>query len=86
MNYVSTAEEGIVWGLDRIGDVWILNTGGISDEELIENETMGWVLVVDAHLVQLDVGNRGRVAGVTSTMDCMMRMGVNHAEPMGTGW
>jgi hypothetical protein len=86
MNYVATAEQGIVWGLDKHGDIWILNTGDISDEAVIENETMGWILVADAHLVQLDVGSRGRVAGVTSTHDCMMRTGVTVDVPMGTGW
>jgi hypothetical protein len=51
MNYVASAEQGVVWGLDKIGDIWILNTGTISDEVIIENETMGWVLVNEAHLV-----------------------------------
>ena len=51
MNYVATAEQGIVWGLDKLGEVWILNTGTISREIIIENETMGWILVNDAHLV-----------------------------------
>jgi len=51
MNYVATAEEGIIWGLDKLGDIWIYNEGSISEVPIIENETVGWILVNDAHLV-----------------------------------
>jgi hypothetical protein len=34
MSFVSTAEERILWGLDSDGDVWVLNTGAVSIEEI----------------------------------------------------
>lgn len=30
MQYVSTAEEGVVWAIDVEHDVWVLETGSIS--------------------------------------------------------
>jgi len=35
MQYVSTAEEGIVWAIDVEYDVWVLETGSISIESII---------------------------------------------------
>jgi hypothetical protein len=45
MAFVSTAEQGIVWALDQDGNLWILDTGDISVQEVIDNTDGGWTLV-----------------------------------------
>jgi hypothetical protein len=47
MSYVATAEQGIAWALDCAGDVWILDTGDISEEDIPTNEEEGWTKVED---------------------------------------
>lgn len=47
MAYVATAEQGIVWALDGEGNVWVLNEGTISIEEVIDNAEHDWVLIPD---------------------------------------
>ncbi len=51
MIYVSTAEEGIVWAIDVEHDVWVLETGTITLQEIIENENHGWTLIPEEKLV-----------------------------------
>jgi hypothetical protein len=51
MQYVSTAEEGIVWAIDVEYDVWVLETGTISIAEIIKNQELGWTLVEGQKLV-----------------------------------
>jgi len=51
MNYIATAEQGIVWGLDGEGNVWVLDIGEISIEVEIRNEDNGWILVDDGRFV-----------------------------------
>jgi hypothetical protein len=86
MQYVSTAEEGIVWAIDVEYDVWVLETGTISIADIILNEELGWTLVQGQKLVQLDTGFNGYVVGLGESGQAYWRNGITVAEPMGTGW
>jgi hypothetical protein len=86
MAFVSTAEQGIVWALDVVGGLWILDTGAISEEEVVNNETLGWTLVEDGLLVQVDVGKNGRLVGRKTDGLTYFRTGITTEVPMGSGW
>lgn len=45
MKFVSSSEAGIVWAIDLDNDVWILKTGTVCKEEIIDNTKAGWILV-----------------------------------------
>jgi hypothetical protein len=86
MAFVSTAEEGVVWALDQTGSLWILNTGTVSIGTVIKNEELGWTLVEDGLLVQVDVGRNGRLIGRKTDGNTYLRTGITTDTPMGDGW
>jgi hypothetical protein len=86
MQYVSTAEEGIVWAIDVEYDVWVLETGSISTAEIIRNQELGWTLIEEQKLVQLDTGFNGYVVGLSDNGAAHWRNGITVATPMGTSW
>jgi hypothetical protein len=51
MAFVTTAEEGIVWGLDQSGALWLYDMGQITIQDIIKNEEEGWTLVTPDKLV-----------------------------------
>jgi hypothetical protein len=86
MQYVSTAEENIVWGIDVEYDVWMLDDGAISIRDIIENEQLGWNLIQGQKLVQLDTGFNGYTVGLSEAGQAYWRNGITPATPSGTGW
>jgi len=86
MQYVSTAEEGVVWAIDVEYDVWVLETGSISTAEIIRNQELGWTLIEEQKLVQLDTGFNGYVVGLSDNGAAHWRNGITVATPMGTSW
>jgi len=86
MAFVSTAEQGIVWALDQTGSLWILDTGEISVDDVIHNESLGWTVVEDGLLVQVDVGKNGLLVGRKTDGLTYLRTGITTDLPMGDGW
>jgi hypothetical protein len=86
MAFVTTAEEGIVWGLDQSGALWLYDDGTISTVDVIKNEEHGWTLVEDGKLVQVDVGKNGRLLGRKTDGLTYFRTGITTDVPMGDGW
>jgi hypothetical protein len=86
MRYVSTAEEGVVWGIDVEYDVWVLYTGTISTVDIINNQQQGWTLVEPQKLVQIDTGFNGYTVGLADGGQAYWRNDVSVDVPMGTGW
>jgi hypothetical protein len=92
MIYVSTAESGIVWALDVEGDVWIYETGTITEEDVYDpedddykkppssdNDPIRWKAV--------EVGRYGLVVALDHNHDLYHRTGTpNPDAPIGTGW
>jgi len=85
MQYVSTAEEGIVWAIDVEYDVWVLETGKISIAQIIKNQELGWELI-DSKLVQLDVGFNGYVVGLAESGQAYWRNEITVDNAKGKGW
>lgn len=86
MQYVSTAEEGIVWAIDVEYDVWVLETGTISIAEIIKNQELGWTLVESQKLVQVDTGFNGYTVGLSDGGQAHWRNGITVDTPMGDSW
>jgi len=42
MSYVKTAEEGITWAIDEVGEVWKWKGGDISIQVVVDNADHGW--------------------------------------------
>jgi hypothetical protein len=89
MRFVSSAETGIVWAIDPEDDVWILKTGDITTEVIINNIDHDWILVEGTGgnvLIQVDSGYNSQLVGVNSGGSAYYRTGISKAVPMGTGW
>jgi len=86
MRYVSTAEEGIVWGIDIEYDVWVLHTGSISIQSIINNQELGWTLVEGQKLIQVDTGFNGYTVGLSEGGQTFWRNEITVDNAMGTSW
>ncbi len=87
MRFVSTAEEGITWGIDPEGEVWRWLEGEISIEEIVDNTHHHWIHVPEKQLIKLDVGYNSEVVGIEEDNgDALYREGVTPETVMGTGW
>jgi hypothetical protein len=82
MAYVSTAEQGIVWAIDDDHDVWVLRTGSISVEEVINNEP-DWTPVHDVKFTYIDVGKGGQLVAVTNSGCSFWKRGINSENALG---
>jgi hypothetical protein len=83
MQYVSTAEEGIVWAIDDDHDVWVLRTGSITTATVINNAPT-WSPIPDTVLTYVDVGRQGQLVGLKSTGCSFWRDGITSDLPQGT--
>lgn len=89
MRFVSSAEVGVVWAIDPEDDVWILKTGDITTEVIINNIDHDWILVEGEDgnvLIQVDSGYNSQVVGVNSGGEAFWRTGITKATPMGSEW
>jgi len=75
MAFVSTAEQGLVWALDQVGGLWLIE-GEISWEPVIRNELVGWTKVEDGKLLQVDVGRNGKLVGRWNDGQTRWRTGI----------
>jgi len=87
MEFVSTAEEGVVWTIDEEHDVWVLKAGEITEEETttdmddwkqIGNETEKFIYI--------DAGFDGHLVALKEDGNVLYRTGISNADPEGTGW
>jgi len=85
MAFVSTAEQGLVWALDQVGGLWLIE-GEITWEPVIRNEEHGWTLVEPERLVQIDTGFRGHTVARNVDGKSFYREGVVNTNLMGTSW
>ncbi len=85
MTWVSTAEEGVVWGIDEEHDIWIYRDGDISIEEFTTNDEHGWTHV-EGKLKQLEVSRYGWVVGVNEGGNIYWREGITKETAIGTNW
>lgn len=86
MTYVATAEQGIVWGIDPVGEVWRYDGGDISIQEVINNVDHGWKLIADAKMIEVDVGYNAQVVATNNQGQTFFRNGITDDVPEGTSW
>jgi streptogramin lyase len=84
MQYVSTAEEGIVWAIDDDHDVWVLRNDGTISMGTVVNNAPTWTLVPNSDFTYIDVGRQGQLVAVTDSGCSFWMRGITNDLPEGT--